>query len=162
MVDDRALLKKLKDFYDKTPIKEEDLVKVAIIGSRRYSNTRKIKDTIAMLKEKFDNRLVIVSGGQPQGADGFAKKWAISLNVRYVEFPPAHYKWNQYCIKEPKNYNLPYRVWNFHNRNTEIVEYADFVLCFIPPDMENIKESKGTYDAYKKATKLNKETKIIS
>lgn len=135
-------------------------MKVGIVGSRRFQNGLKIKRVISEMKKK-DNDLVIVSGGQPEGADGFAKKHALALEVDYVEFPPRHYNWNRHCIKEAYEYGKPYRVWNYHDRNTEIAEYSDIVLCFMPPGMD-IEESTGTYDTYKKAKKLGKVVKVIN
>jgi len=49
-------------------------VRIAIIGSRSYTNKRKIQDFIFKLKEKVGDDLEIVSGGQKDGADGYAKK----------------------------------------------------------------------------------------
>ena len=45
-------------------------MKIAIVGSRGYTNKRKIKDFIFKLKEKVGENLEIVSGGQKDGADG--------------------------------------------------------------------------------------------
>ena len=44
-------------------------MKVAVIGSRDYQNVRKVKDTLFQLKQKFDNKLIIISGGAKYGAD---------------------------------------------------------------------------------------------
>ena len=49
-------------------------MKVAIIGSRMYENSRKIKDTLFQLKQKFGDSLIIVSGGCKDGADKFGRK----------------------------------------------------------------------------------------
>jgi len=56
-------------------------MKIGIIGSRDYQNFRKVKDTIFALKNKFEPDLTIVSGGCLDGADRFAKKYAIILNL---------------------------------------------------------------------------------
>ena len=153
-------------------------MKVGIVGSRAYQSKSKVRDFIFKCKQEFGDDLVIVSGGQPEGADGFAKKCALELEVKYAEFPPRHYNWNEHCVKPPyediveivdgkekktrvKHYGLPYRVWNFFDRNTEIAEYSEVLICFIPPSI-TIEQSKGTYDTYKKAKKLNKAVEIIS
>ena len=136
-------------------------MKVGIVGSRAYQSKSKIREFIFKCKKEFGDELVIVSGGQPEGADGFAKKCALELNVEYAEFPPRHYSWNSYCVKDATHYGKPYRVWNFFDRNTEIAEYSDVVFCFIPPGVQ-IHESKGTYDTYKKTIKLNKKAEIVS
>ena len=44
--------------------KKEMTMKIAIIGSRSYTNKRKIKEFIFQLKNKFKEDLVIVSGGE--------------------------------------------------------------------------------------------------
>ena len=44
-------------------------MKVAIVGSRTYTNRKKIKEFIFNLKQKFGKELVVVSGGQKDGAD---------------------------------------------------------------------------------------------
>ena len=114
-----------------------------------------------MCKEKFGDDLIIVSGGQPKGADGFAKKCALELNVTYHEFPPRHYTWNSYCVEPAYEYGKPYYPKNFFDRNTQIAEYSDIIVCFIPKET-TIKQSKGTYDTYTKADALGKITQVIS
>ena len=133
------------------------MMKVAIIGSRSYTNTRKIKDFIHQLKEKFNDELEIVSGGQKEGADGYAKKFALELDVSYSEFPPQHYSHNIHCVKESFNYGKPYAVWNYFKRNKEIVEYSDKIVAFIP----NGVTSNGTMDTLGHAKKLLKKYIII-
>ena len=75
-------------------------MKVAIVGSRQYTNKRRIQEFIFKLKEKYGDKLEIVSGGQKAGADGYAKKYALEFDTKYSEFPPAHYTYNQHCVLE--------------------------------------------------------------
>ena len=42
-------------------------MKVALVGSREYENIRKIKDTLFQLKQKFGDKLIIISGGAKFG-----------------------------------------------------------------------------------------------
>ena len=58
-------------------------MKVAIVGSRTYTNRKKIKEFIFNLKQKFGKELVVVSGGQKDGADGYAKKYSLEFNINY-------------------------------------------------------------------------------
>ena len=51
-------------------------MKVAIVGSRRYENKRKIKEFIFKLKNEYGEKTIIVSGGCKSGADKYAKKYA--------------------------------------------------------------------------------------
>ena len=133
-------------------------MKVAIIGSRKYENKRRIQEFIYKLKEKWKDRLEIVSGGQRDGADGYAKKYALEFDLKYSEFPPSHYQYNQHCVLESFTYGNPYAVWHFHSRNKDLIEYSDVVVAFIPTGIT----SKGTNSALKIAEKKEKKYVIIN
>ena len=133
-------------------------IKIGIVGSRTYTNKQKIKDLIFEIKEKYGNDVEIVSGGQKNGADGLAKKFALEFDVDYVEFPPAHYSHNMHCKLSPKHYNRPYYVTNYFKRNKQIAEYSNIIVAFIPDGVE----SKGTMNTVSHARELKKLVKIIN
>jgi predicted Rossmann fold nucleotide-binding protein DprA/Smf involved in DNA uptake len=133
-------------------------MRVAIVGSRQYTNKRRIQEFIFKLKEKYGDELEIVSGGQKQGADGYAKKYALEFDTKYSEFPPAHYAYNQHCVLESYKYGKRYAVWNYHNRNKQIAEYSDKIAAFIPKG----KISNGTMSTIKEAEKNQKKYVIIN
>ena len=133
-------------------------IKVGIVGSRVYTNKKRIKDLIFEIKEKHGSDVEIVSGGQKDGADGYAKKFALELGMNYVEFPPSHYSWNMHCKLPATKYNKPYYISNYFKRNKQIAEYSDIVIAFIPDGVE----SKGTMSTIKYAIKEKKLTKILS
>ena len=129
--------------------------KIAIIGSRVYTNNKRIKDFIYELKVKYKDEVQIVSGGQSQGADGYAKKYALEFDMSYVEFPPSHYNHNMHCILPRGEYNKPYYVSNYFKRNKQIAEYSNIIVAFMPEGVE----SRGTMDTIKHAKKLKKLVK---
>ena len=133
-------------------------MKVAIIGSRQYENTRKIKNTLTELKQKFGNDLIIISGGAKDGADKFARKFALEFGIKYKEFNPAHTTKNLYSAMSDNYYNKTYHVSQFHHRNMLIARDCDVMMAFIPTGIE----SKGSMSAIKNAKKLNKPVTIIS
>jgi len=133
-------------------------MKVAIIGSRQYENTRKIKDTLFQLKQKFGDDLIIVSGGAKDGADKFARKFALEFGIKYKEFNPAHTTKNLYSAMSDNYYNKTYHVSQFHHRNMLIAKDCDVMMAFIPDGIE----SKGSMSAIKNAKKVNKPVTIIS
>jgi hypothetical protein len=133
-------------------------IKVGIVGSRKYTNKKKIKDVIYDLKVGYADCVEIVSGGQQFGADGYAKKFALELDIEYVEFPPAHYSWNMHCKLPATKYNKPYYVTNYFKRNKQIAEYSDIVIAFIPEGIE----SRGTMDTVEHAKKEKKLVKILN
>ena len=133
-------------------------IKVGIVGSRKYTDKRKIKDLIFDIKTKYGDEVEIVSGGQRDGADGFAKKYALEFDMSYVEFPPSHYNHNMHCILPRGEYNKPYYVSNYFKRNKQIAEYSNIIVAFIPEGLE----SRGTMDTIRHAEKLKKLVKIIN
>ena len=131
--------------------------KIAIVGSRIYDNKIVIKDFIFKIKENFGLDTEIVSGGQKDGADGFAKKFALEFDMKYVEFPPRHYQYNQHCILDRNDYGKSYHVVNFFDRNKQIAEYSDYIVAFIPEGYK----SNGTLDTISHAEKLKKKVIIL-
>ena len=132
--------------------------KIAIVGSRVYDNKVAIKDFIFKIKNNFGLDTVIVSGGQKDGADGFAKKYALEFGLKYVEFPPSHYNWNMHCKLPATKYNKPYYVSNYFKRNKQIAEYADYIVAFIHKNSK----TNGAMHTIKEAQKLNKKYIIIN
>ena len=133
-------------------------IKIGIVGSRSYTDKKKVKDLIFNIKEKYGDEVEIVSGGQPKGADGLAKKFALEFDMKYVEFPPSHYSHNMHCKLPATEYNKPYYVSNFFKRNKQIAEYSNIIVAFIPEGVD----SRGTMDTVGHAEKLKKLIKIIN
>ena len=133
-------------------------IKIGIVVSRGYTNKQKVKDLVFEIKEKYGDEVEIVSGGQKDGADGLAKKYALEFNVKYVEFPPVHYSWNMHCKLPATEYNKPYYVSNYFKRNKQIAEYSDIIIAFIPDGVE----SRGTMNTVEHAKKEKKLIKILN
>ena len=133
-------------------------MKVAIVGSRMYENTRKIKDALFQLKQKFGDDLIIVSGGALYGADKFARKYALEFGIKYQEYNPAHTAKNLYSAMSDNYYDKPYHVSQFHHRNMLIAKACDVMMAFIP----NGDDANGSLSAIKTAKKLNKPVTIIT
>ena len=132
-------------------------MKIAIIGSREYQNFRKIKDAIFSLKKRFEG-ITIVSGGCRDGADRFAKKYAIELGCNYIEFNPAHTPKNLYSALSENYYGKEYKPKHFFHRNTMIAKYSDYIIAFVHEGSNSF----GTEHTIKEAKKLSKKVVIIS
>ena len=128
-------------------------MKLAMVGSREYKNEAKIRRYLELCQERYGDALTVVSGGCPDGADFLARKVALELGIHYVEFPPKHRPWNQYCILSVSEYNQPYHVSNFFARNTQIAEYCEYLAAFTVAG----KPCRGTMDTFRKAEKLGKK-----
>ena len=133
-------------------------MKVAIVGSRRYENKKKIKDFVFKIKEQYGTDTIIVSGGCKQGADKYAKKYALELGLQYEEYPPFHEVHNLYCPMPSSRYGRPYNIRNFHARNKIIAGTSDFIVAFIPEGVE----ANGTKNVLEYAKKFDKKRIIIS
>ena len=132
-------------------------MKIAIVGSRRYENRKRIKDFIFKIKQEKGVDTIIVSGGCKDGADRYAKKYALELGLQYEEYPPFHEVHNMYCTIPESRYSKPYSVKNFFARNKIIAGTCDMVVGFIPEGVE----ARGTMSTIKYAEKFNKKTIII-
>jgi len=133
-------------------------MKIAIVGSRRYENKKKIKDFVFKLKQQYGDKTIIVSGGCKQGADKYAKKYALELGLQYEEYPPFHEVHNLFCTMPESRYNKPYSIKNFFARNKIIVGTSDFIVAFIPDGVE----ANGTKNVLEYAKKFDKKRIIIS
>ena len=133
-------------------------MKVAIIGSRRYENKRKIKEFIFKIKNEYGTDTIIVSGGCKIGADKYAKKYALELGLQYEEYPPFHEVHNLYCTMPESRYGKRYSIKNFHARNKIIAGTSDFIVAFIAEWVQ----SDGTFSTLNYAKKLDKKRIIIS
>ena len=132
-------------------------MKIGIVGSRRYENKKKIKDFIFKLKQEHGEGVTIVSGGAKDGADKYAKKYALELGLQYEEYPPFHEVHNLFCPLPESRINTPYSVKNFFVRNKIVAQASDIVVGFIPKGVE----ANGTNNTLEYANKFGKKTLII-
>jgi len=116
--------------------------KVAVIGSRSFSDREKLYSVLTKNKPKIK---LIVSGGA-RGADTLATQWASDYGVPYLVFPAL---W-----RDPET--LAFDRGAGFRRNRLIVEYADHVIAF----WDGV--SGGTQNSIDIAKELNKPVTIIS
>ncbi len=128
-------------------------MKLAIVGSRHFTNEKKVKRLLELYRDRYGEELIAVSGGCPDGADALAKKVALEMGIKYVEFPPRHRCHNEYCVTPPEDYGKPYHVSNYFARNTQIAEYCEHLAAFT---LKGVK-CNGTMDTYSKAELRDKK-----
>ena len=133
-------------------------MKVAMIGSREYENTRKIKNLLTNLKQKFNDELIIISSGNKQGGDKHTKKFSLEFGIKYKEFNPAHTVQNLYSAMSERYYAKPYHVSQFHHRNMLIAKDCDYMIALIPDGVQH----NELQSAIKQAIKLDKKVVIIT
>ena len=133
-------------------------MKIGIVGSRRYENRKRIKDFIFKIKQEKGVDTTIVSGGCKDGADRYAKKYALELGLQYEEYPPFHEVHNLYCTMPESRYDKPFSMKNFFARNKIIAGTSDVIVGFIPEGVE----ARGTMNVLEYAKKFDKKRIIIS
>lgn len=129
-------------------------MKLAIIGSRDFTNYDLLKETIAKYLDisKIEE---IISGGA-SGADSLGARFARENNIKLTKFPAQWYELYLLPCKIKKDKNgKEYNVLAGFNRNTDIVNAAEYVLAFS-------NGSNGTEDSINKARKSKKPVLIIS
>lgn len=124
----------IKQFLETNEIPKLKL-KVAIIGSRSFSDKERMKKFLINNKEKIE---IVVSGGA-SGADKIGTDTCNELGIPYIVFPAEWYD---------KNGKLD-RGAGF-KRNWSIVKFADLVVAFYDG------VSKGTKNSLEIAEKLGK------
>ena len=133
-------------------------MKIGLIGSTHYENKKKIKDTIFQLKQRFGEDLVVISGGSLNGADKYVKKYALSLDCKYLEVNPSHTPKNLYSYMREDWYGKTYSIRNFHVRNKILASVVDRLIAFIPKGDPAI----GAASAIMYAEKFNKKCVVIT
>lgn len=118
-------------------------VKVGIVGSRSIADSEYVFSVLDFYLARLleENEVVIVSGDQKKGVDGYAKAYAEGLGLKYIGFPP---RYDLYHVKRAPL-----------ERNTEIVNESDYLIAI----QEN--NSRGTQDSIDKAKKKKIPIKII-
>ena len=83
-------------------------MKIALIGDEKYENRGELKETIFKLKEKFGEDLTIITRGKKNGVEKWVRKYALEMNLKYIEFNPAHTSRTLYSGMEDEYYDKPY------------------------------------------------------
>lgn len=115
-------------------------MKIAVSGSRKFTDIQKIEDTLASLSP-----VQIISGGAA-GPDSIAKQFARQNGIDFVEILPL-FKRDRAVKYHPR--------W-YLERNKEIVDAADVLVAF----WDGL--SKGTKQTIDYATKTGKRCIVIN
>jgi len=126
--------------------------KVAILGQDTYENVNRVKKHIYNWKENFYDKLEIVSGGGRYGVEKNVREICLEFGIKYTEFPPFHYQWNQHCHLPVFKYGKKYNVKHFFVQNKLIVDYVDLIIFFTEDEeITKINDLKRLVEKQKKS-----------
>jgi len=89
-----------------------------------------IKRLLWDLKNKFGDKLKIVTCSIGTNVEVYVKKYSLEFNIEYNEFVPYHKNWNNYSIEPAFLYNKPYSPRWFFANNKRFVDYCDAFVYF--------------------------------
>ena len=105
-------------------------MKIAIIGDEKYENRGELKETIFKLKEKFGEDLTIITRGKKNGVEKWVRKYALEMNLKYIEFNPAHTSRTLYSGMDDEYYDKPYHPTQPLHQYDCIVHNSDKIVYF--------------------------------
>lgn len=114
-------------------------MKLAIVGSRDFSDYNFLKQNVLQLIEIHSFKFTHIVSGGAKGADTLGHRFAIEHQLEMIVFKPD---WKRFGKRAG------------YIRNSDIIENSDIVIAFWDG------KSKGTKDSIDKALKLNKEVII--
>ena len=105
-------------------------MKIALIGDEKYETRGELKETIFKLKEKFGEDLTIITRGKKNGVEKWVRKYALEMNLKYIEFNPAHTSRTLYSGMEDEYYDKPYHPTQPLHQYDCIVHNSDKIVYF--------------------------------
>ena len=60
---------------------------IAIIGSPKYENIRKLREFLFTIKEKLGTDVNIITRGNKDGCEKHIRKYSLEFGFRYTSFP---------------------------------------------------------------------------
>jgi len=105
-------------------------MKIALIGDEKYENRGELKETIFKLKQKFGEDLTIITRGKNNGVEKWVRKYALEMNLKYIEFNAAHTSRTLYSGMEDEYYDKPYHPTQPLHQYDCIVHNSDKIVYF--------------------------------
>ena len=105
-------------------------MKIALIGDEKYENRGELKETIFKLKQKFGEDLTIITRGKKNGVEKWVRKYALEMNLKYIEFNSAHTSRTLYSGMEDEYYDKPYHPTQPLHQYDCIVHNSDKIVYF--------------------------------
>ena len=103
---------------------------IAIIGSPKYENVRKLREFLFTISQKLGTDVNIITRGNKDGCERYIRKYAIEFGLRYTEYNPAHTSRNLYSGMTDDYYDKPYHPTQILHQYDCVVKHADKIFYF--------------------------------
>lgn len=131
-------------------------INIGIIASRYYQDDLMIKNFINNLTT-LENTVTVLGSGNNQGGDVIIKKYALNLELKYVEYNPYCTPHNTFSYGNAFLYNKKFSTKFLIARYLKLIEDADKIVVFA---VEKEKD-KLFLQVLKKLEKIGKPVGII-
>ena len=132
------------------------MLKVLIAGGRDFNDYKLLREKCNEILKDVKDDIIIISG-KANGADTLGEDYAKERKYKIDDHPA---KWDDLeaipCKIKYNSYGKPYNALAGFNRNRDMVEVADLVICFWDS------KSKGTKDTINLTKKKNKRLEIVN
>jgi hypothetical protein len=110
--------------------KKDRHMRVALIGSDKYENRMETKDLIFKLKQKYGDDLIIITRGLKIGVEKWVRKFALEMDVKYIEYNSASTPMNLYSGMDEQYYDKPYHPTQPLHQYDCVVINSDKIIYF--------------------------------
>jgi len=103
---------------------------IALIGSPKYENVRKIRDFVFEIKQRLGEGTNIITRGNKDGCEKWVRKYALEFGLRYTEYNPAHTSRNLYSGMSDEYYDKPFHPTQKLHQYDCVVNHSDKIFYF--------------------------------
>ena len=105
--------------------------KIGIVGSKDYFSQRKVAEFIRKIHSQFGPTAIIMSGGNDQGAERWAKKYALEFNMQYQEYNPSFTGQRMYSAMPESYFGKGFHPSHFYDRYRILLNNVDKLIIFV-------------------------------
>lgn len=103
---------------------------IALIGSSRYDDNRKIREFIFKIKETFGENTNIITRGNTDGCERWVKKYTLDFGLRYTEYNSAHTVRNLYSGMSSDYYGKSFHPTQKLHQYDCVINHSDKIFYF--------------------------------
>ena len=136
---------------------KDGVFRIAMLGTKYYSNVRLVKDTLFKLKQQYkDTPVKIIGAGGNVDINKKIRNQSLEFGFDYVEYNPGYTGRNSYSGMPAQYYNKAYHPSHVSHSLTVLSRACDVMIIFKGEDSIGVCEI-----AQKEANKLKKKVVVL-